>query len=260
MKAGAFESSLAGERARIDDRTRLECGVCWWIYDPVRGDDVWQIQPGTPFTALPEHWRCPNCDAAQHQFMVLSEAIDVVGVERERPVISAGEQALEDTTAALRAAYERVDVRMRGLPVHNAALTIEVVGLRRTALGIVGVVATPWCMNVLRLPPENSPPKLEGMDHELAFPSGSYRFVRGHLEGVGAVDLCSLFSPMESFDDPSVVRTVAEHAIEGLFEAPQAQGGDERPDASDAAMPAEPVSRRDFLRGMRASPAGAAAG
>jgi rubredoxin len=47
--------------------------VCWHVYDPAKGDDVWQIAPGTPFSALPEHWRCPNCDAAPEKFMRLAD-------------------------------------------------------------------------------------------------------------------------------------------------------------------------------------------
>jgi rubredoxin len=53
------------------DADRMECGVCWSVYDPVAGDPVWQISPGTPFSALPEDWRCPNCDAPRARFMKL---------------------------------------------------------------------------------------------------------------------------------------------------------------------------------------------
>ena len=49
---------------------RMECGICWQVYDPALGDAVWQIEPGTPFSKLPEHWTCPNCDAPKHKFMV----------------------------------------------------------------------------------------------------------------------------------------------------------------------------------------------
>ena len=56
---------------RLPDDARLECKICWHVYDPAAGDPVWQIPPGTPFSALPEHWRCPNCDGARDQFMVL---------------------------------------------------------------------------------------------------------------------------------------------------------------------------------------------
>jgi len=45
------------------------------VYDPRDGDPVWQIEPGTPFSALPEHWRCPNCDGDAEQFMVIDEPV-----------------------------------------------------------------------------------------------------------------------------------------------------------------------------------------
>lgn len=59
--------------ARIGRATRLECRICWYVYDPLQGDPVWQIAPGTPFTDLPAHWSCPNCAAEQAQFMVLDD-------------------------------------------------------------------------------------------------------------------------------------------------------------------------------------------
>ncbi|MFS2158185.1 rubredoxin [Pseudomonas sp. Pseusp122] len=68
-----FEGSYLGNNSRIDDATRLECKICWWVYDPAEGDPVWQIAPGTPFSALPGHWRCPVCDGDARQFMVIDE-------------------------------------------------------------------------------------------------------------------------------------------------------------------------------------------
>ena len=68
---GRFEGSYLGRDARLTDDARMECKICWWVYDPAQGDDVWQIPAGTPFSALPEHWRCPVCDGARDQFMVL---------------------------------------------------------------------------------------------------------------------------------------------------------------------------------------------
>lgn len=68
-----FEGSYLGDDARIAASARLECGICWWVYDPAEGDAVWQIPPGTPFAALPGHWSCPNCDAPRHKFMVVGE-------------------------------------------------------------------------------------------------------------------------------------------------------------------------------------------
>jgi rubredoxin len=62
-----------GKPSNVEDDAKMECGVCWHVYDPAEGDGVWQIPPGTPFTALPEDWRCPNCDAAQSRFMRLGD-------------------------------------------------------------------------------------------------------------------------------------------------------------------------------------------
>ncbi|MDK9696798.1 MAG: rubredoxin [Siculibacillus sp.] len=50
---------------------RMECGICWHVYDPAEGDAVWQVPPGTAFAELPEDWRCPNCDAPRAKFMAI---------------------------------------------------------------------------------------------------------------------------------------------------------------------------------------------
>lgn len=68
-----FEGSYLGDAARIAPDTRLECKICWHVYDPAEGDPVAQIPPGTPFADLPDHWRCPHCEGAKEQFMVLHD-------------------------------------------------------------------------------------------------------------------------------------------------------------------------------------------
>jgi rubredoxin len=68
-----FEGSYLGDGEKICLSTRLECGVCWTLYDPALGDPVWQISPGTPFSALPSHWTCPNCCAEKSRFMVVGD-------------------------------------------------------------------------------------------------------------------------------------------------------------------------------------------
>jgi rubredoxin len=55
--------------AQTQPQDRMECGVCWQVYDPAEGDSVWQIPAGTPFADLPEDWRCPNCDALKLKFL-----------------------------------------------------------------------------------------------------------------------------------------------------------------------------------------------
>lgn len=67
-----FENLL--RRRDLAPQTRLECGICWWVYDPEEGDPGGQVATGTPFAALPEDWTCPGCGAAAAQFMVLGDA------------------------------------------------------------------------------------------------------------------------------------------------------------------------------------------
>ena len=61
------------ELSEIGLMSRRECKVCWHVYDPALGDPVWQIAPGTPFSALPEHWTCPNCSTPKDGFLLLSD-------------------------------------------------------------------------------------------------------------------------------------------------------------------------------------------
>jgi rubredoxin len=67
-----FEGSYLGDAARLPAQARLECKICWWVYDPAVGDEVWQVAPGTAFADLPAWWRCPQCDGEAEPFMVLT--------------------------------------------------------------------------------------------------------------------------------------------------------------------------------------------
>ena len=236
-----FEGSYLGDAARLGADAILECGVCWWVYDPARGDEVWQVPPGTAFTELPSHWRCPNCDAAPEQFMLLGEGSATGLNAGKRPAPEAGLEVLARRSRELEQAYSAVDQRMRELPVYNNRLGIQVSGMRRCAEGLLCVVATPWCMNLV-LQAEDGSARREGTSRDIAFPSGRYPFTAGYLEGVGAIESCSLFSPMDAFDDPEVVGQVAEQVIHGLFE-PDAES---TPGAAGGTSSG--LSRRQFLR------------
>ena len=233
-----FEGSFLGNSERLAPDSVLECGVCWWVYDPALGDDTWQIVAGTPFTELPGHWRCPCCDAARSQFMVLRHGPDT-DLPRQRPTVAAEKADLRQHQRQLLDAYSAVDARMRGLPVYNPKLDIQVVGLRPWGEYLLGVLVTPWCMNLLLLPGEGVRTPMEGTSRDIEFPSGTYSFIAGEVAGVGPLQSCSLFSPMEQFDDPEVAREVARHAIEELLRAP-------------APEPAA-LSRRHFLGAGRQS-------
>ncbi len=50
------------------DLDRYECLACGYIYEPVKGDDRRQVAAGTPFSEVPQTWRCPVCGAPKSRF------------------------------------------------------------------------------------------------------------------------------------------------------------------------------------------------
>ncbi|MDF0497301.1 rubredoxin [Bradyrhizobium yuanmingense] len=62
-----------GIRQDLADGARMECSICWIVYDPADGDETARIAAGTPFAALSEDWRCPNCDAPKSKFMSIED-------------------------------------------------------------------------------------------------------------------------------------------------------------------------------------------
>jgi rubredoxin len=69
-----FSGSYAGDTSNLASDARLECKICWYVYDPALGDEYWQIAAGTPFAELPDHWTCPNCDADKIGFLLIGES------------------------------------------------------------------------------------------------------------------------------------------------------------------------------------------
>lgn len=58
---------------RLSDDSKLECRICWHVYDPAEGDSEYQVSPGTPFRLLPDYWRCPQCDGEPGNFLPVDD-------------------------------------------------------------------------------------------------------------------------------------------------------------------------------------------
>ncbi|WP_141415236.1 [NiFe]-hydrogenase assembly chaperone HybE [Caenispirillum bisanense] len=172
-------------------------------------------------------------------------------------------------SVALEDAYRRVEEgAMRGLPVHNAALRVEALGFRPWDLeaagfgqALLGVVVTPWCMNVVLLPAEASgwADLEEGAKHDLDLPCGRVTFTAGRLEGVGPLLTCSLFSPMQDFADHDGAMITARFALGDLLTPPPAEAPAPEPrrrrTEGPAPMGGPDLSRRAAL-GMSRTPRG----
>jgi [NiFe] hydrogenase assembly HybE family chaperone len=120
----------------------------------------------------------------------------------------------------LVALWRVVALRMAGLPVYNEALTVQATAFRRHGAWAIGVVVTPWFMNVVAVPDDAAALPSPGACVSVAVPAGEIEAVVADLEGFGRLGLASLFSPMDAFDDPAVTEVTALAALDALFEAP----------------------------------------
>ena len=171
-----------------------------------------------------------------------------------------------DPSPRLVAAFEAAAARMRGLPIVNPALAVEAVGFAPWEGHWLGVMVTPWFINLALLPrePAKWQPLPQGTKRKYAFPAGVYEFIGADDPAIGEYQLCSLFSPVLEFENQDTARLVAKLAREALFDPQHAEvperraGKPDAPQGTDAvAEPglaqrvAAPMSKRDFLRGRR---------
>jgi [NiFe] hydrogenase assembly HybE family chaperone len=128
-----------------------------------------------------------------------------------------------------------LETRLRGVPVINPALSVQAVGFNPFNEDWLGVLITPWFMNLLLLPGQDSHWREQpsGSKFEQPFPYGTFEFTLAHEAQLGTYALCSLFSPMFQFDNQSAALGAAQSALQGLLTAPAARV----------------VSRRNLLRG-----------
>ncbi|CAO3432613.1 [NiFe]-hydrogenase assembly chaperone HybE [Azospirillum endophyticum] len=221
--ASRFEGSYLGDATRIGAATRMECKICWHVYDPAEGCEQWQVPPGTAFTALPGHWRCPVCDGARDQFMALDG--EPVITETAASPTSAGHEAgpalPSEAIARLEAAFREIHTaQMRGMPIVNDALAVKAVGFRRHGGRWLGALVTPWFLNLVLLPGEADDWSglVPGAKELIEFPSGRYEFVHANRKGVGPYKACSLFSPMFEFASMLQATETASAALVSLFD------------------------------------------
>jgi len=158
---------------------------------------------------------------------------------------------------SLSQAFNRIrQTRMAGLPFLNPALQVEAVGFRPWQQRVLGVLITPWAMNLVLLPGNDREFRSLGADVQAtwAFPSGDYDFMGGEEVECGPFHFCSLFSPMAEFADQSAARATAEAVLGALFEMDEAAQARQRKEQREAALlkgETAPLSRRGFLTGGR---------
>nr|WP_255537760.1 [NiFe]-hydrogenase assembly chaperone HybE [Motiliproteus sp. SC1-56] len=152
--------------------------------------------------------------------------------------------------------------RMAGLPVVNTALAVEAVGFQAWEGHWLGVLITPWFLNLLIVPKAGSPwPQQfetgKGKEVVLAFPQGEYKFSPRREESIGSYLSCSLASPVHEWKAQAEIRRTAEDVLQLLKSIPvraiepeqaATDNGQEQPASQGCAL-----SRRAFLGGAGAA-------
>ena len=163
---------------------------------------------------------------------------------------------MTEAAAGLVAAFERIAAtRMAGLPLNNPALQVQAVDFRPQDDGyLVGVLITPWAINLVMLAPTPSRDLHLASDRRRTwdFPSGSYEFMGGEEPECGAYQFCSLFSPAFEFRDHAGAVDTAVAVMDALYvdtEPDLAAGQDEARLAGRSILDV-PTSRRGFLQGV----------
>lgn len=107
--------------------------------------------------------------------------------------------------------------RMKGVPVQNPALRVEAVGFAAVNDGGLGILITPWFMNLVRLPLSPNATTLGvGQKAEYAFGTERFEFIGALEDGIGAFETCSLFSPMFEFADHAAAVATAQEVLKLL--------------------------------------------
>ncbi len=158
--------------------------------------------------------------------------------------------------AALFAAIERT--RMADMPVLNRALRVEPVGFELVAahagdaVAGMGILITPWFMNLVRLPLQRHDDAMVGHTQMHQVNGLALGFIGAHELAFGSFEACSLFSPVFEFADQAAARNTALAVLLQLRaeSAPPVV-------APEATAPAEaPPARRSFLFGRSAAGGG----
>jgi [NiFe] hydrogenase assembly HybE family chaperone len=141
--------------------------------------------------------------------------------------------------------------RMADLPFLNPALTVEAVGFTRFRGHWLGILITPWSMNLMLLPGADGDwlDLHESKRQQWHFPAGDLKFVAAREAAIGSYQQCPLFNAMHQFADQESARDAASAALQALFEPAAPTVAEPAPPQPLADIRTKPLSKRDFLRG-----------
>ncbi len=155
----------------------------------------------------------------------------------------------ENPSVFLAAHYEHVwRTRMHDMPFVNPKLTVETIGFIQLQGDWVGVVVTPWFINLFLVygGGELWGDIPAGERRYLNLPCGTLQFIADDDPDIGPYQYCPLIAPVSNVPDMATARQTALDAMAAVMVPPVP------PVVEEAPPPVEPekrdVSRRGFLR------------
>jgi [NiFe] hydrogenase assembly HybE family chaperone len=126
---------------------------------------------------------------------------------------------IQATSASLVRHFRKIhEGPMRGLPILNTRLEVCAVGFREFDGHAVGVIITPWFMNLMLLPGtaqwSDAP---QGSVANVEFPGSKIEFNVSHDEETGTLLSAALFSSVADFPDQDTAVHVATEVLDRLF-------------------------------------------
>ncbi|MGY3361997.1 [NiFe] hydrogenase assembly HybE family chaperone [Bradyrhizobium sp. GM0.4] len=159
--------------------------------------------------------------------------------------IRASDAGAEAWGELLAGSYREIGERaMRDLPIYNDALGVEAVGFRWFNGTTIGIMVTPWFMNVV-IPASAIARDTSGPSLRIRLPAGDVEFTVSEVGQMGRIASCSLFSPMFQFADIVAARATAKATFAELMLPANSEEAVRRREPATS-----PIDRGNFLRGV----------
>jgi [NiFe] hydrogenase assembly HybE family chaperone len=147
-----------------------------------------------------------------------------------------GQRSAQAAAMGLEALFRHIAAqRMDGVPILHPDLLVQALGFEVEPDGAVavGVLITPWFMNLVRLPLAADVPMAAPGDSALRVVGRErFSFIGAEEPGFGAYEACSLFSPMFEFVDHEAARATADAVLAELRRIDEPAPAPALPDAS----------------------------
>jgi [NiFe] hydrogenase assembly HybE family chaperone len=156
----------------------------------------------------------------------------------------------------LAQAYRGIgEKKMKDLPIFNARLRVEAVDFRDWQGRMIGVMISPWFMNLVLLaaPDDDTQAFTQGASSDWDFPAGNYQFHGAEVAGIPHLT-AALFSTVSDFPDQQSARSVAEAVLERLFDEDATQAPERSRKAVGDVLFEDRLSRRSLLRRVMLMP------